>query len=779
MNRILLFLFLFFTCCTNVEPGVVKVTGGSIKGQVLEDMIVYKGIPFAAPPVGELRWKAPQAVIPWEGVLETIEFGHSPIQTMNFRNNNSEDCLTLNVWSPAQSPKDKLPVMVWIAPGGFSLGMANMVDGANIARKGVLFVSINYRVGAMGFFAHPELSAENEQYLSGNYGLLDQIAGLKWVQENISKFGGDPNNVTIFGESAGGISVSMLCASPLAKGLFHRAISQSGGSFGPIRKEPYSGENMKYLNWAEKNGLKVAEQYGAKSIAELRAIDAAEFAKPGPVTGGFWPIVDGYVIPDDQYRIYESGNFNDVDILVGYNSDEGQSFSSGSDPKSFIEATRKRYDIYTDKLLEAYPITDKEVTKTGRDLGRDSAFGWHTWVWCCLQAPRSDKNVFLYFFDQPLEGTEGSPHGQDVDYVFGSMRRPTYTESDKRLSDLMINYWTNFAKTGDPNGEGLPLWGEFTEDNHCAMYLNGEKPGTIAVPDESSLKVLDEYFAWRRDKDFNAIKAARPTFWANPTGKYTVIADDKLLEEHTVYYPSNLKKEKLPIVVMCGPGVDKTGSAFRPFYTEVASHGYMIIVCGPLTDENENTGVLPKANKNDMLAAIDWAFEQNENADSQFFGKLDTKNVCVMGQSAGGLQALDLKNDPRVSLITMWNSGIFKNDGRPFFRSMMRDKKEAFADLTKPIAYFVGGTDMARQNAEDDFLYIENVPIVVAVRDIPGDAHAGTFRQMNGGAFAQVAVQWFNWQMKGDAKAAKTFVGPDCGLSKDPLWISVQKKNID
>ena len=222
-------------CSGNSTPGLVKVEGGTIQGTVTESMAIYKGIPFAAPPVGDLRWKAPQPVIPWEGVRNTTEFGPSPIQAGS-QENMSEDCLYLNVWTPAKSPKEKLPVLVWIYGGGFAGGSTSYYDGAPLAEQGVVLVSINYRVGKLGFFAHPELSAETEQGTSGNYGLLDQIAGLKWIQNNISKFGGDPDKVTIFGESAGGISVSMLCASPLAKGLFRGAISQSGGSFGPTRK---------------------------------------------------------------------------------------------------------------------------------------------------------------------------------------------------------------------------------------------------------------------------------------------------------------------------------------------------------------------------------------------------------------------------------------------------------------------------------------------------------------------------------------------------------------
>ena len=235
--------------CAKQVPGQVKVTGGTIQGTVLENVTVYKGIPFAAPPVGDFRWKAPQPVVAWEGIKECKEFGPNPMQGNG--EGCSEDCLYLNVWTPAKSPKDKLPVMVWIYGGGFAGGATSYYDGTLLSQKGVVVVSVAYRVGKLGFLSLPELSAEDPNGVSGNYGLLDQIAGLQWVKDNIAKFGGDPGNVTIFGESAGGISVSMLCASPLAKGLFQRAISQSGGSFGPTNPQSYPGENMQTLSVAQ------------------------------------------------------------------------------------------------------------------------------------------------------------------------------------------------------------------------------------------------------------------------------------------------------------------------------------------------------------------------------------------------------------------------------------------------------------------------------------------------------------------------------------------------
>ena len=504
---------LALSCARNtLSEALVKVDGGYIQGVVEPGMTVYKGIPFAAPPVGDLRWKAPQDVIPWEGVRDAGKFGPSPISSMPFPPDQSEDCLYLNVWTPASSPKEKLPVMVWIYGGGFSMGTSSFYDGAPIAKEGVILVTINYRVGNIGYFAHPELSAENPNNVSGNYGILDQIAALKWVQRNISAFGGDPDKVTIFGESAGGISVSMLCASPLAKGLFRGAISQSGSSFGPVSRIPYPGENMRSLKDAEQSGLEFAEAVGAASLEDLRKMDASAFSRQTVVTGGAWPIVDGYVIPDDQYTMYKENNFNDVALLIGYNSDEGDSFEFNSDPDVHIAHVRERYGIFADRLLEAYPLEDGKVTKPARDLGRDAAFGWGTWTWARLQCEKEEHcPVYMYYFDQDPRYPENSPkyghrspHGQDVDFVFQSLRGENVNDSDRALASYMLKYWTNFAKCCNPNGTeldpSLPEWPLFTNADSQVMVLCGEGPHPSPVVDEDAMWVLDEYFAWRRDQ---------------------------------------------------------------------------------------------------------------------------------------------------------------------------------------------------------------------------------------------------------------------------------------
>ncbi|HPR30575.1 MAG TPA: carboxylesterase family protein [Prolixibacteraceae bacterium] len=515
MKPITLLLFaaatLLLGACTKLQPGLVRVEGGIVQGTVTNDLSIYKGIPFAAPPVGELRWKAPQPVEKWEGVKPCTEYAPAPMQGGNPASGKSEDCLYLNVWTSAKSDKEKLPVLVWIYGGGFSFGSTSdpVHNGEHLARKGVVLVSIAYRVGQIGFLAHPELSAENPNGVSGNYGLLDQIAGLQWIQNNIAAFGGDPNKVTIFGESAGGISVSMLCASPLTKGLIHGAISQSGGSFGPTRPTTYPGENMKTLEQAEQDGVEYLKNIGLSSIDELRKVEAEKLIPRGWTLPGGWPIVDGYVIPDDQFILYETGKYNDVPVLIGYNSDEGLSFPAGRTPEEFIANVQKRFGPYADTLIQAYPLTDNEVKRPARNLMRDAAFGWHTWSWARLQSKTGTSKVFLYYFDQHPEHESGSPqadhgtpHGVDVPYVFKNLH-PNSTASDREVSEWMATYWTNFAKNGDPNGEGLPEWPAFSNDDPKTMYLN-VSPGAGEVPDEEALKVLDAYYAWRRSPEGTA-----------------------------------------------------------------------------------------------------------------------------------------------------------------------------------------------------------------------------------------------------------------------------------
>jgi para-nitrobenzyl esterase len=502
------------------QPAPVKVEGGMIQGTLEDGLTLYRGVPFAAPPVGDLRWRAPQPAAKWEGVRQAGTFGPRCVQGMGNPATagqgpaTSEDCLYLNVWTPAKSARERIPVLVWIYGGGFNAGATSEPNygGEKLAKKGVVLVSIAYRVGQLGFLAHPDLSAETKNHVSGNYGLLDMIAGLRWVQRNIAAFGGDPGRVTIFGESAGGIAVSMLCASPLAKGLFHGAISQSGGSFGPPRPTTFPGENLKRLPDAERAGEAYATSAGASSIRELRQLPTDKLPAGGRGMGMAWPIIDGWVIPDDQYKLYEAKRYNDTPILVGYNSDEGASFSPPKTPDDYISATTARYGPFAESLLKAYPPGSTTVAKTARDLTRDAAFGWHTWIWARLQAKTGKSTAFYYCFDQhpdyPADSPRagyGAPHGADVPYVFQHLNTssPQITKDDVAISEAMATYWTNFAKRGDPNGEGLPTWPPFSDANPVVMYF-AQTPHTGPVPSAEALKALDAYFAWRRTPEGEA-----------------------------------------------------------------------------------------------------------------------------------------------------------------------------------------------------------------------------------------------------------------------------------
>jgi len=496
-------------CAPKAAPlsTTVDVTGGTVAGTAQGDLTVFKGIPFAAPPVGKLRWAEPAPVVPWQGTKQTTQYGApcmqdpSMLKFMGINATASEDCLYLNVWTPAKTRGDKLPVMVWIYGGGFAGGAtsAPLYDGTKLAEKGVIVVSVAYRLGALGFLASPELSKESG-HGSGNYGLEDQIAGLKWVRDNIAQFGGDPANVTIFGESAGGIAVSMLGASPLAKDLFAKAISESGGNFGPARKGNEGGVNMRTLADAEKQGADFLKALGATHIAAARALPAAKIqAGPGAgAQGGFWPNFDGHVLPGDQYALYSQGRFNDTPVLIGTNSDEGALFVQGPvTPAQFEKQIRTQYGSSADALLTVYPhATPAEALQSSRDVFRDTAFAWPTWTWAKLQTEKGSQPAYAYYFDvRTPQQPGGSSHASEMPYVFGNIDVPTVggSKPDKATSDQMMTYWTNFAKTGDPNGNGASEWPRFTLKDQQVRVL-GTSPGVSPVPHMPMLQAWDDYY---------------------------------------------------------------------------------------------------------------------------------------------------------------------------------------------------------------------------------------------------------------------------------------------
>ena len=497
-----------------------KVSGGQLQGVAANGAGVFKGIPFAAPPTGDLRWKKPQPAASWQGARAATAFAPScmqdpmMLQVQQAPPGASEDCLYLNVWTPAASARERLPVMVWIYGGGFAIGTtaAQVYDGKRLTEKGVVVVSVAYRVGSFGFLAHPELSRESGKG-SGNYGVQDMIAGLQWVKDNIAAFGGDPGNVTIFGESAGGIAVSMLAASPYAKGLFQKVISESGGSFAPSRREAEGGELVPTLAAAEAMGQQFLGKLGAANIAAARALPAEKIlaAQGAGLASGFWPTDDGDVLPGDQYVLYSAGRFNDTPVLIGTNSDEGALFIQGGvTSAAFEQQIRAGYGEHADALLAAYPhATDALAVEAAQDVFRDSAFAWPTWAWARLQSAKGKGAAYVYYFDHRTpQRPNGAWHADEIPHVFGNLglgfaapgvpSAPAPSAADTAMSELMSTYFTNFAKSGDPNGAGLPRWPAFSEQNQQVMFLDANSSAR-PVPNMPQLAAFEKYFAWRRE----------------------------------------------------------------------------------------------------------------------------------------------------------------------------------------------------------------------------------------------------------------------------------------
>lgn len=484
----------------------VRIETGLISGVTANGVTAYLGIPFAAPPTGELRWRPPQPAAHWTGVRTADHFGASCMQdevgsrlpwTKEFMTQGpiSEDCLFLNVWTAAKSPREKRAVMVFIYGGGFSEGstVCAVYNGAALASKGVVVVSMNYRVGALGFLVYPELTRESEDHSSGNYGLLDQIAALQWVQKNISAFGGDPTRVTIFGQSAGAISVDDLMRSPLAKGLFARAIAESGPGLFP--EDLMGGADT--LEKREQQGVKYAEAKGAHSLAELRAMPAADFFKQAPGAPGVGgPVMDGWVLPAARPA-------HEVPLIVGMVTGD-TAFASMFGPQA--PATVAAYESVVEKVygnraatfLELYPVDKDSEVPTAKaasqvDRGRVSLD-----VWCEAQAKRS-ATVYTYYFDHPIPWPQhpefGAFHSAELPYIFRTLKvmdRP-WTSEDLKLSEVMSSYWSNFAKTGGPNGAGVPQWPVYNSENHTTMEL-GDDVGPIPEADPAKVKFFVSYF---------------------------------------------------------------------------------------------------------------------------------------------------------------------------------------------------------------------------------------------------------------------------------------------
>ncbi len=461
----------------------VQLDSGTISGiaGTNPDVRVFKGIPFAAPPMGNLRWRAPQPVAHWDGVRKGDEFGPICMQAAGRGGGGgqsaapkmSEDCLYLNVWTAAKSATERRPVLLWIHPGGYTSGSGSSpgTDGEALAKKGAVVVTINYRLGVLGFFAHPELTKESDRRASGNYALMDQTAALEWVQKNIAGFGGDPKRVTVDGDSAGAASIGNLMGSPRTKGLFQRAIAESGAWIG------LSVGHTMTLTEAEQAGMKTAETLGAPTLADLRAKPAADVLKGGRGGG---PIIDGYFLPEDVGKTFAEGKQNDVPVLLGSNKDEGTFFMQPTTAAKFIEQAHRRYGDLADNFLKLYPAgSDEEANASQLAAFRDE-LGWVMRNWASLQTKTGKSKAYLYYFThEPPPAQTASPrggfgsgatHGAEAAYVFENLlgARP-WTDLDRQVADTISSYWVNFAANGNPNGKGLPTWPAYQPDRRLIL----------------------------------------------------------------------------------------------------------------------------------------------------------------------------------------------------------------------------------------------------------------------------------------------------------------------
>src|ERR1035441_576666 len=469
----------------------VKIEGGLVAGVPGKDSSVtaFKGIPFAAPPVGDLRWRAPKPVIPWKGIRRADQFGNSCIQnivaelkpwTYEFMTHTdvSEDCLFLNVWTGAKPAGEKRAVYMYIHGGANTSGSGAVpvYDGEGLAKKGIVLVTVNYRLGIFGFFTHPELTAESDVHASGNYALLDLIAALHWVQDNIAAFGGDPNRVVIGGQSAGASNTHSLVASPLAKGLFHGAIAESGSSVGGLGLM-----GARTLADQEKAGVTFAEAKGAHSLADLRKMSWKELTAPAPgIHARFGVVVDGYVQPASANDMFAQGRQNDVPTLTGCNKDDIGAGSSSTLTAEAFQRQAQRYADLAGEFLKLYPAATDEQARASQSQSSLDSMRASMYVWAVNRGLAAKTKVYTYFWDHTLPGPDaalyGAFHTSEVPYVMNSLAmsaRP-FVEADRKIADVMSSYWVNFIRTGDPNGKGLAHWPAIGERPETTMEL-GDK----------------------------------------------------------------------------------------------------------------------------------------------------------------------------------------------------------------------------------------------------------------------------------------------------------------
>jgi para-nitrobenzyl esterase len=502
-------LLFISTTAFGAIPAQVRTDKGTVEGEATTDgkVMAFKGIPYAAPPVGNLRWAPPAPAEPWSGVRSAHDFGYHCVQSTTYADmafhdpGPSEDCLTLNVWTPSDTSPSKLPVMIWIYGGGLSGGSTSerRQDGQFLAHRNVVVVSMNYRLGIFGFFVHPELTAESPHHASGNYGLLDQNAAIQWVEANISAFGGDPANITIFGESAGSFSVSAHMASPLSRDLFQRAIGESGGAIASSYPPDPSREQREKTDSAF-----ALSTYGTSKLSELRRISTEDIirpimaARPAP---RFGTDIDGWFFPKQVSEIYAASEQAHVPLLAGWNADEGRGGIAGSLNKfsasGFAAQAGEDFPSSADEFLKLYPnTTEEEALSSAADYAGDKFIAYSTWRWLEAQVATGKSPVYRYLFAMGNPGDRyhtpaaGAFHSDDIEYVFGTLdSRPEalWRPEDRKLSNEIQSYWTNFARTGDPNSPGLPKWPIYGPAEWQTMHL---RKTSAAKPDTNRARYL-------------------------------------------------------------------------------------------------------------------------------------------------------------------------------------------------------------------------------------------------------------------------------------------------
>ncbi|NML08250.1 carboxylesterase family protein [Sphingomonas sp. G-3-2-10] len=492
------------------QAPVVTAPAGTLRGAAVDGVNSFKGIPYALPPVGRRRWRAPVAMPAWKGERDATRFGAACIQPQargtGIYNEvlpaMSEDCLSLNIWTPANAAR--APVFVWIHGGALATGASSlsMYDGAALAKRGVIVVSINYRLGVLGYLAHPELSKESGQDVSGNYGLLDQVAALEWVKKNIGAFGGDAGNVTVAGESAGALSVMYLLASPRAKGLFAKAIAQSAYmiSTPQLRTSPHGDVP------AEGVGYWLMGKLGAENIAAMRGIDA-EALTAAAVAAGYspWGTVDGKILPRQLVDTFDRGEQAKVPLLTGFNSGEIRSLRIlmppvPADAATYEKAIRDRYGDLAEDFLKLYPSAN--LTESMLATPRDALYGWTSERMVRKQAAAGVPS-YLYYFDHGYPAADSAGlhgfHASEIPYMFGTLdRTPQYwpkvpdTAAERQLSDAMVDYWTSFAKTGVPAAAGQSAWPAYGETRAYMYFAGAPRAATHLLPGmyELSEKVM-------------------------------------------------------------------------------------------------------------------------------------------------------------------------------------------------------------------------------------------------------------------------------------------------